>query len=169
MCLYEAVTTILYLHLSLMVCMHEDISYYLYKGISTVVHLLLSLPASLRNGSLHSSLPTSLSSLLVSMRNGILKSSLLASLQSNFVRASPMTTLWKIFLRRVYKFMSTVAPIQVKPEITKSWVPSNSSLQTYMKDFYKLITYYMIGYNLSINSDNIKKQVVGYIMSLKRK
>ena len=65
--------------------------------------------------------------------------------------------------------MSTVAPIQVKPETTKSWVPLHSSLQPYMKYFYKLITYYMIDYNHSINSGNIRRQVVGYIMSLKRK
>ena len=60
MCLYEAVMTILCLHLSLMVYIHKDISYYLYQGISTVVHLLLSLPVSLRKRILQPSLFTSL-------------------------------------------------------------------------------------------------------------
>ena len=72
-------------------------------------------------------------------------------------------------LRRLYEYMSTVAPIQVKPETTKSWVPSYSSSQLYMKYFYKLVTYYMIDYNHSINLGNIRRQVVGYIMSMKRK
>ena len=80
-----------------------------------------------------------------------------------------MTSIWKIFLHRLYKDISTVTPIQVKPETTKSWVPLHSSLQPYMKYFYKLITYYMIDYNQSNNTGNIRKQVVGYIMSLKKK
>ena len=50
MCLYEAVITILCLHMSLTEYMYKDISYYLYEGIPTVVHLLLSLPVSLRKG-----------------------------------------------------------------------------------------------------------------------
>ena len=37
-----------------------------------------------------------------------------------------------------------------------------------MKYFYKLITYYMIDYNNSSNTRNIKRQVVGYIMSLEK-
>ena len=65
--------------------------------------------------------------------------------------------------------MSTVTPIQVKLETTKSWVPSLSLLQPYMKYFYKLATYYIIDCNHSINSGNIRRQVVGYIMSMKRK
>ena len=48
-------------------------------------------------------------------------------------------------------------------------VPSYSSLQPFMKYFYKLVTYYMIDYNYNINTWHIKRQVVGYIMSLKRK
>ena len=110
-----------------------------------------------------------LRSLLVSMRNGVLQTSLLVSLRSNCVRASPMTPLWKIFLRYLYKYMSTVAPIQVESKSTKLWVPSHSLFQPYMKYFYKLTTYYMVDYNHSINSDNIRRQVIQYIMSLKRK
>ena len=72
-------------------------------------------------------------------------------------------------LRHLYEYISTVAPIQVKPETTKSWVLSYSLLQPYMKYFYKLITYYMIDYNHSSNILNFKRQIVGYIMSLKRK
>ena len=69
----------------------QDIPFYLYEGISTIVHLLLSLPISLRNVILQLSLLTSLqskflqSSLLVSLRNGILRSFLLMSLPSLFV------------------------------------------------------------------------------------
>ena len=86
MYLHKAIITILCLQLSLTVYVDKDIPYYLYKGISTVVHLLSSLPASLRNGILQSSLLMSLQSkflrlsLLISLRNGILQSSLLTSL-----------------------------------------------------------------------------------------
>ena len=65
--------------------------------------------------------------------------------------------------------MSTVMPIQVKSETTKSWVPSHLLLQPYIKYFFKLITCYMSDYNCSINLGNIRRQVVQYIMSLKRK
>ena len=57
----------------------------------------------------------------------------------------------------------------MKPEITRSWILSRSSLQPYMKYFHKFITYYMIDYNQSNNTGNIRRQVVVYIMSLKRK
>ena len=119
MCIYETVIAILCLHLSLTVYMHKNILYHLYRGIPTVVYLLLSLLvslrkgilrpflfaslqskflqssllASLRNGSLRSSLLTSLPSLLVYIRNRVLQSSLLVSLQSDFVCASPMTSI----------------------------------------------------------------------------
>ena len=115
--LHKTVITILCLQLSLTVSVHKDIRHHLYKGISTIVHLLSSLPESLRNGILQSSLLTSLQSkllqsfLLVSLRNGILQSFLLASLQSgilqssplislqsNFILASPLISLWKMFL-----------------------------------------------------------------------
>ena len=38
-----------------------------------------------------------------------------------------------------------------------------------MKYFYKLIAYYIIDYNHYNNINNIRRQVVGYIMSMKRK
>ena len=95
LCLYETVIAILCLHLSLTVYIHKDILYYLYKGISTVVYLLLSLLISLRNGSLRSSLLTFLPYLHVYIRNGVLQSSLLVFLRSNFVRAFPITSIGK--------------------------------------------------------------------------
>ena len=153
----------------------QAIPCHLYEGISTIVHLLLSLLVSLRNEVLQSSL----------------QSSLLVSLQSTSVLASPLTSIWNIFLRslyediftiiriqvkpethsynHLYKDISTVTPIHIKPERTRSWLPSHSSLQPYMKYFHKLITYYMIDYNHSNNNGNIRRQVVGYMMSLKRK
>ena len=75
MCLYEAVIAILCLHLSLTVYRHKDISYYLYEGISTVVHLLLSLPVSIRKEILQPFL-------FASLQNKFLQSSLLASLKN---------------------------------------------------------------------------------------
>ena len=83
----------------------------------------------------------------MSLRNVIIRSSLLVSLQSNFALAYPLTSLWKIFLRRLYEDIPTVTPIpskpemflqyirgfviipeQVKPESPESWIPSHSSL-----------------------------------------
>ena len=61
-----------------------------------------------------------------------------------------------------------IIPKQVKPEAPKSWIPSHSSVQPYMKYFCKFVTHYMIDHNYNIDTWNIKKQVVGYIMSLKR-
>ena len=78
MCLYKTVIAMLCLNLSLTVCMHKNISYYLYEGISTVVYLLLSIPESLRKGILRPFLFASLqskfllTSLLASIRNGSL-------------------------------------------------------------------------------------------------
>ena len=137
----------------------QDIPSHLYKGISIIVHLILPL--------------------LVSLRNGVLSSSLLLSLQSTSVLESPLTPLWNIFLRRLYKDISTIIYIQVKLEthsydhlyedvstvtpkhtkleITRSWVLSHSSLQTYMKYFHKLITNYMIDCNYSNNNGNIRR------------
>ena len=75
-----------------------------------------------------------------------------------------------MFLPHLYKDISTVTPIQVKHETPRLWVPPHSSLQPYMKYFYKLVTYYMIDCNYNINNTwNIRRQVVGYSMSLKRK
>ena len=131
------------------------------------------------------------SSLLVSIQNGVLQSSLLVPIRNTPVRKSTLLSLWNIFLRRLYKNVSTiiriqvkpeihsyshlyedistVTPIHIKPEITKSWIPSHSSLHPYMKYFHKFVTYYMVGYNHSNNIDNIRRQVVGYITSMKMK
>ena len=38
-----------------------------------------------------------------------------------------------------------------------------------MKYFYKFVTYYIFDHNYNINPRDIKRQLVGYIMSLKRK
>ena len=107
--------------------------------------------------------------------------------------------LWNRFLRRPYKDISTVTPIpskpemfvqgihskpeillqyiwgsmivskQVKPEARKSWLPSRSSIQPYTKSFYKFITHYMNIHIYNIDTWNIRKQMTGYIMSLKKK
>ena len=74
----------------------QDIPYHLYEGISTIVHLLLSL--------------------LVSLRNGVQQSSLLVSLQSTSVLISPLMPIWNIILQRLYEDISTIIRIQVKPE-----------------------------------------------------
>ena len=108
-------------------------------------------------------------------------------------------SLWNIFLRHLYKDISTVTPIpskpemvvqgihsklemllqniwgftivpkQVKPETHKPWVPLHSSLQSYAEIFYKYISYYVIDQNTNNNAWNMRKQAVGYIMLLKRK
>ena len=62
-----------------------------------------------------------------------------------------------------------IVPKQLKPEVSKSWLPSRSLLQLYVKSFYKFVTCYMIDYNYNMDTRNIKKQVTGYIVSLKRK
>ena len=111
----------------------------------------------------------------MSLRSEILQSSLLASLQSKFV----LIPLWKIFLQRLYKDNLTVTSIpskpgmlvqgiQVKLETPKTWPPLCLSLNSYAKLFYKLVAYYMFNNNYNINTWNIRRQVVGYIMFLKR-
>ena len=72
-----------------------------------------------------------------------------------------------MFLQNIQRFMIT--PKQVKPETPKSWIPLRSSLQPYAKSFYKFVGYYMIDSNNNINTLNIRKQVAGYIIFLKRK
>ena len=62
-----------------------------------------------------------------------------------------------------------INPEQVKPESPESWIPSHSSLQPYVKYFYKFVTYYMFDHNYNIDTCDIRRQIVGYIMSLKRK
>ena len=85
-----------------------------------------------------------------------------------------------MFLQCLYKDILTataippkpemlIQGIQVKPEAPKTWLPLCSSLHSYSKLFYKFVTYYMIDHNYNIDIWNIRKQVVGYIMSLKRK
>ena len=62
-----------------------------------------------------------------------------------------------------------VQGIQVKLETPKSWIPLCLSLHSYPKLFYKFITYYIFNNSYNIGTWNISRQVVGYIMSLKRK
>ena len=70
---------------------------------------------------------------------------------------------------QLYKVISTVTPIHIKPKISKLWISSRSLLQPYMKYFHKLIAYYIIDYKNCNNINNIRRQVIGYIMSMKRK
>ena len=42
------------------------------------------------------------------------------------------------------------------------------SLQSYEKLFYKFVTYYMFNNNYNIDTWNIRRQIVGYVMSVKR-
>ena len=72
--LHKVVITILCLQPSLTVSVHKDILHHLYEGISTVIHLL--------------------SSLLASLRGEILQSSLLTSLRNKFRRLSLPVSLW---------------------------------------------------------------------------
>ena len=62
-----------------------------------------------------------------------------------------------------------VQGVQVKPETPKTWIPLYLSLHSYSKFFYKFITYYMFNNTYNIDTWNIRKQVIEYIMSLKRK
>ena len=99
--LYKNISTIMYI-LSLLlvflpVSLQKDILHHLYAGISTIVHLLLSVVSiytSLRSEFLQSPL-------LVSLRSRILQLSLLTSLWLKFLLVSPLVFLWKIFLRRL--------------------------------------------------------------------
>ena len=61
------------------------------------------------------------------------------------------------------------APKQLKSKAPKTWIPSYSSLQPYTKSFYKFVIYYIIDIDYNIDTWTIRKQVAGYIMSLKRK
>ena len=84
-CLYESTSTVAHLlslvQVSLQISIREDILHHFYKGISTIILLLLSISTSLRSEFLQPSL-------LASLRSGILQSSLLTSLQNSFVVAS---------------------------------------------------------------------------------
>ena len=133
------------------------------------------------------------SSLLTSLQSKFLQSSLLVSLRSMHVHTSTLMSLWNLFLwclygdvstiiriqvkpkihsyrySHLYENISTVTPIHIKPEISKSWISSHSLLQPYMKYFHKVIAYYIIDYNHYNNINIIRRPVVGYIMSMKRK
>ena len=80
--LYKDISTVEYLLLSLQVSLRvslrQNMPHHSYKGISAIVHLLLSLLTSLQSEFLQSSL-------LMSLRSGILQSFLLTSLQSKFL------------------------------------------------------------------------------------
>ena len=94
---HESIITIVCLQPSLLVPLYVDILRHLYKGISTVVSLLLSL--------------------LSSLRSEFLWSSLLLSLRSEFLRLSLLASLWNIFLWGLYKDIPTVRPIPSKSEM----------------------------------------------------
>ena len=61
-----------------------------------------------------------------------------------------------------------IVPKQVELETLKSWLPSRSSLQPYVRSFYKFIVYYMIDHNYNTDTWNIRKQVTGSITSHRR-
>ena len=73
----------------------------------------------------------------------------------------------EILLHNIWGFM--IVPKQVKSEEPRSWLSLCSLLQPYTESFYKFIGYYMIDHKNNINTWNIRKQVAGYIMFLKRK
>ena len=150
---------------------HEDILHHLHDDTSTVVHVLSSLLMYLRNKILQSSLLMSLwskllqSFLLLSLRTGFLQSSPLTitSIQSKPELGYPLTFLRKLFLQHLYKDIPTITPIpskpeillqhirgfrttpiQVKPEMPKSWMPSCQSIQLYVEHCHKFITYFMV-------------------------
>ena len=58
---------------------------------------------------------------------------------------------------------------RVKLETPKSWIPLCLSLHSCSKLFYKFITYYLFNDSYYIDTWYIRRQVAGYIMSLKRK
>ena len=80
---------------------------------------------------------------------------------------TPIPSKSEMLLQYIWGFM--IIPKQVKPEIPKLWIPSHPSPQPYLEYFYKFVTYYMIDHNYNIDTRNIRKQVVGHVMSLKRK
>ena len=66
-------------------------------------------------------------------------------------------------------FLQGVQGIQVKPETPKSWIPLCLSLYSYSKLFYKFVTYFIFNNSYNIDTWNIRRLVVGYIIFLKRK
>ena len=86
----------------------------------------------------------------------------------------------KIFPQRLYENILTVTTIlskpemivqgiQVKPGTPKIWLYLHSLLRSYSKFFYKFVTYSTFDNNYNINTWNIRRQVIGCIMSLERK
>ena len=73
----------------------------------------------------------------------------------------------EILLQNIWKFK--ILSKEVKPESSKLWLLLHASLQSYTKLFYQYIGYYVVNKNTNNNTRNIRKQVVGYIMLLKRK
>ena len=93
--LYKRISTIVYLllslQLSLKVSLQENILCFIYKGISTTVYLLSSLLKSLRCKVLKSSLH-------VSLQDDDLQSSLLESVRNRIIQTSLLTSLWSKFV-----------------------------------------------------------------------
>ena len=73
----------------------------------------------------------------------------------------------EIPLQNIQGFM--MLPKQVKPEAPKPCLPLHSSLQQYVKLFYKYTRYYVLNLNTNNNTGNIRKQAIGYSMLLKSK
>ena len=126
--LHKVVITILCLQPFLQMYVHEDALRHLYEDPYTVIHLQSSLLTSLRSEFPRLSLLMSLQnrflqlSLLVSIRSIITRLSLLVSSRSNFALVCPLTSLWKIFRRRLYEDIPTVTPIPSKPKMFLQYI-----------------------------------------------
>ena len=108
--LQKGVNTILSLQPYLPISLQDNSLYHLYRVISAVISLQLSLLTYLRSGFLQMSL-------LISLRNEFLQSSLPASLRSKLLQSYLLASLWNVFLQRLYKDIHTVISIPSKPEI----------------------------------------------------
>ena len=62
-----------------------------------------------------------------------------------------------------------IIPEQVTPESSESWIPSRSSIQPYVQWFDKFVAYYMFYHNYTIDTCDIRRKLVSYIMAPKRK
>ena len=58
---------------------------------------------------------------------------------------------------------------QVKPETPKTWLPSRSLLKSYTKLLYKFATSYMFDNNYTIDTWNIRREFVEYIIAPEEK
>ena len=127
--LYKDISTdvhlLLSLQMSLQVSLHGDILRNLYGSISTIVHLLLSLFTSLICEVLRPSLRASLQS-------KFLPSSLLVSLRSGILQSSLLTSLlgflWNIFLQFLYKDIPTVTHISLKHQMIVQGIHSKPEI-----------------------------------------